>query len=430
MAELSNSPWDFALDNGIRFVMDNTQSHLKYMAAAMYIRTGSLYETPKISGISHMVEHMMFRGTPKYETYKDFAKAIESCGGIINAWTGIDEVSYHVTAPKESELEVYDLLLEMFRGPRLEGFDRERETVLEEVRADYLATGENSDPEDIVRRLAFSGPLGYKIAGTEESVSSLRLSDLRKHINTFYRARNMALVVTGGWDKISYGDTDFIPPGTLSRTRTVAAPKWRASKVEFVFDPGAPQTSVVLGFRAPGSRDKDYYAYRVLSLILNGGMSTRVEQSIRESGLAYDAGMEYETMASSGLFTLNAVTSHDKARDLTTAMLRLLAKITSVTKEELHLAKKQALWGIDASQDSAMALLDQLGTLAISGESVDLEVRREGVRAVTKASIEAAAKRLLSKHCLYGAYVGNVSEKDQRFIRRAMADFDSGRYPK
>jgi predicted Zn-dependent peptidase len=413
------------LSNGLK-VCIAPQPHLHNVSVGMFVRAGSLYECERTNGLSHLVEHMLFRGTPNYPTYRDFALAVESLGGHINAWTTHDLVAYFIEAPAESGAGVLRLLLEMFSGPRFEGLEKEREVVLEEVRSDLAEKGHDTNVEDLTRGAAFKGhPFGHKIAGTLKSVGTFSESHLKEHFKTFYGARNMSLVVTGNTYTIDRNllYTSTLLKGRLRRERKLTlVPVHTESAVNYVSHEGAAQTKVMLGLRVPGRNHQlSHTCLNVLSQVLNGGMGARLEQVVRDTGLAYEAGVGLDVLNELGIMTIYGVTSETKVRTLAISLGRLVSEMGKISSAEFLLAQKQVLWGLDSAQDCSMTYLQQLGGLVNRGLEPDFEFKRQMVQKINKEQVCELA-RYIASGSVYLTCVGPVSNADKRSIRKALAN--------
>lgn len=416
------------LRNGL-LVCEANQPHLRTMVAAMYIRTGSRYEKLRVNGISHMVEHMLFRGTPKFATAKDHALAVEQLGGSMNAWTTPDMVSYHIKAPAESGTEILDLLLEMFRGPRFEGFEKEKGTVLEEVRSSLGAAGQDLDPGEVIHRIAYgTHPLGRNVAGTVDSVTKLKHSDLVNHYKSEYVAGNMTLVLSGNLSHTKVPKSIPIQTGTRTRTDAVQKPKLIPSTVEFVRNQDSAQVDVIAALLAPGREHKHYLALRVLEMVLMGGMSSRVEQTIREPGLAYHAAARYDAVDDTALFLVSAGTAPDKVVKLVEGMIGLLSDMYWVSEEEFQLAKKQVGWSMDLVQDNPLYLAGTIGWTLNRGKKLDFGKTREKLRKLTIDDLHEASRAMLRDRYLYLAAIGPVADADKSEICRQVKDFAKHNY--
>jgi predicted Zn-dependent peptidase len=273
--------------------------------------------------------------------------------------------------------------------------------------------------------LAFPGPLGRKIVGSEVTVDALTVDDLRAHLAEFYVASNMALVIAGNVSGLTVPAESSIPSGTLARGRVVEEPGWEPSRVKFERDLESMQTRMVLGLRTGGRNHPTHEALRVLCYVLNGGMSARIEQKIRDKGLAYDAGSELDTFDNSGMLTLYVITSKDKIQASAAALFELIRGLTDISDEEFQLAKKQVEWHLDYCQDSPMTLLEQISPEVIRDEVPDIEAHRQAIHAVTKDEVINAARVLLESKRVYMACVGSMSAQDKAFIENLVAVYSA-----
>jgi predicted Zn-dependent peptidase len=185
------------LDNGLR-VLTVPAPGLHSAMIALYVRAGSRHETASRNGVSHFLEHLFFRGSEGYPDTVAMNAAVESAGGNLNGITARDHGCYY-TPIHASELSTgLSILGDMIRRPLLKEMDVEREVILEEILDEVDGEGRDIDPDNLSKRLAFrSHPLGFKIAGTPETIRALRQSDVWAHHERFYVGSNLVLCVAG-----------------------------------------------------------------------------------------------------------------------------------------------------------------------------------------------------------------------------------------
>src|SRR6185369_12633384 len=201
--ELRKPPYRVArarLSNGLRMLTIETP-HLHTASVCLYVRAGSRYETPATNGLSHFLEHMLFRGSGRYPSSFALNLAIEELGGTLYAETGRDYSLYQITLHPKQVARGLEILGDLFSSPAFRDIDLERKIVVEEILEDLDDRGRNVNVDDQSRRLAWGNhPLGYPITGPMRNVKRFSLADVRAHFRRFYGAANMVLAVAGPLD--------------------------------------------------------------------------------------------------------------------------------------------------------------------------------------------------------------------------------------
>jgi predicted Zn-dependent peptidase len=185
------------LSNGLRLLTIATP-HLHTASVCLYVRAGSRYETRETNGLSHFLEHMLFRGSGRYPSSFALNLAIEELGGTLYAETGRDYSLYQITLHPKQVARGLDILGDLFSSPAFRDIDLERKIVIEEILEDLDDRGRNVNVDDQSRRLAWGKhPLGFPITGPMRNVRHFSLADVRSHFRRFYGAANMVLAVAG-----------------------------------------------------------------------------------------------------------------------------------------------------------------------------------------------------------------------------------------
>lgn len=321
--------------------------HLHSVAAGVFSRAGSRYERPETNGLSHFLEHMLFRGTREHPSAYAYNLALESLGGSLRAATHVDFTVYDVTVPKENLGASLALLAEPFGAPLMLDIETEKRIVAEEILGDLDTSGRELDIENLSRRLLFGrDPLAYKITGSARRVQSFTRAQLRAHLRRHYGARNLVLCLAGPVtpkEALAAAQRAFgaIPPG-VRRALPAVPPAGRRGAKFLGADRRSSQADVRICFRTPGQRDKRVTALHVLGRVLDDGLSSRLYRRICEdSGLAYDAFGSAEVYEDTGVFDLGATVSPKKAGAVITEFFAMLEEIRagSVTPAELEKAK-------------------------------------------------------------------------------------------
>ena len=393
------------LANGLRVALAPCEA--ESVAVGVFIASGSRHETEKTAGISHLIEHMLFKGTPT-RTPLQITQAVEGRGGNFNACTSEEATCYFAHMPYEYLSESVDLLADMYLNATIpeEEFAREKGVVIEEIRM-YEDEPDSVAMENLQRSLFPSSRLGAPVAGSEASLRPMRPDDLRRYIKAHYLPSNTVVVVVGRFDP----DEAF---GVVSRAfaplRTSKPPKPpKPPKPSKLFSKPSPsrvsvsrdvqQTQVAIGYRTFGIRDRRKYAAVVFDAIMGRGMSSRLFQSVRERrGLSYDIASRMQFFSDAGMWVVSAGVAPEKA-DAAIAMIdREFERIRAhkVSAAELRRTKEFLAGNFRLSHEKVTSKLFFYGqTLLSFGRVVEPEEQVAGIRAVTADDVMAVAKAVI-----------------------------------
>jgi predicted Zn-dependent peptidase len=269
------------MPSGLRIITVPMPS-LESVTLTVWVKTGSRNEEKRVGGISHFLEHMVFKGSPKRPTAKDISQAVDAIGGEFNAGTSKDWTNFYIKASKQNLETAFDVLSDMVLNPLLKSTEIEREkgTIIQEIRmyedTPIMRIGE------VFEELAFKGnSLGWDTAGSEASVKAIKRNDFVSYRNMYYHAENMLVTVSGGFDekgvlklvnkyfspvkplkKASFGGLEF-----KNKQKTPGF-KLKTKKSE--------QAHLILGFMGEGREYPGRFAQGILSVIMGGGMSSRL----------------------------------------------------------------------------------------------------------------------------------------------------------
>ena len=369
---------EYILKNNLTVIFEPL-NHLKSVSFGVWIGSGARNETRKISGISHFIEHMVFKGTEN-RTAKDIACEIDRIGGEINAFTGKDCTCFY-TKTLYSDLETaVDILSDMLLNPVFNPvhMETEKKVVTEEI------SMYEDDPEELVHDLLteemWNGvPLGYPILGTVESLESISRDDLLEYMSLFYVPDNCVISVVGNFEEeqlielINKYFGAWKSLGYCSLANEI--PLFRA---HFIFrKKETEQTHLCIGFRGISLSDERIYALLVLNNIIGGGMSSRLFQNIREDlGLVYSIYSFPTSFRDCGMFTVYAATSPDKANKVIECIGTEINNLITngITENELLLSKNQLKGNYCLSLDSTSGRMSAIGkSKTITGKVTDPE---------------------------------------------------------
>ena len=389
--------------NGLRVVLAPCEA--ESVAVGLFIASGSRHETQKTAGISHFIEHMLFKGTPKRKPI-DITRAIEGRGGNFNACTGEEATCYYVHLPSEYLVEAIDILSDMYLRATIpaDEFDREKQVIIEEIRM-YADEPDSVAMENLQRALFPKSMLGAPVAGTPESLGPLRPVDLRRHIRSHYLPSNTVVVIVGDFDPakaFSEVVKHFYSRSTHRAIRCSADKALKEKPIARVStEKEIAQTQLAIGYRTFGIRDNRKYAATVMDAILGRGMSSRLFQEVREKrGLSYDISSRMQFFQDAGMFVVSAGLDPRKAKDALATIDRELDRICKkpVSAAELKRTKEFLIGNFRLAHERITSKLFFYGqTLLSFGRLVSPQKQIESIRAVSAADVMRVARTILKK---------------------------------
>ena len=409
------------LDNGLRILsapMPSTRS----VSVSVYVGAGSRYETDDEAGISHLLEHLVFKGTDKRPEPQEISELIEGVGGVLNAATDRELTVYYAKVARPHFERAADVLTDMMRHPKIaaEEIEKERKVVIEE-----LASIEDS-PAQLVDVLLDATmwpdqPLGRDVAGSEASVNAITRESTMSYMGRQYVPNNIVIAVAGA---IDHDEVVQFVDGALGTWKGGEPSAWfpatngqKAARVAVQYK-RTEQAHIEIAVHALSNKDPDRFALDMISVILGEGMSSRLFMELRERrALCYDVHSYASHYLDTGAFAVYAGVDPGKAVEATQALAEELSKLRAdgVTEEELHKAKELT---------KGRLLLRMEDTRNVSGWLGGQEMLNGFVRspdeivalfdAVTLDDVKRVAKRLLDESKLTMAIVGPF-KSDRRF---------------
>lgn len=403
------------LGNGLR-VTTVALPHLHTVTVAAFVKVGSRFEVPTDSGLSHFVEHMLFRGTERYPTSLALNTAIEALGSTLHAETGRDYTLFSMGFTPDQVPAGLAVLAELLARPRFGDIELERALILEEMSEDYDEDDVEINVDDIARGLAFGDhPLGQRIIGPRANVQRFADADVRRHFARYYGAANTILCVAGPVEHGAIVDAarclEVLPTGAVAELPVApappAAPRWRHVK-----DSGA-QTSLAILFRGVPEIDPAYPAFVALLRALDDGMSTRLHYQLADQrGLAYSIGAAIEPLADTALFEITSATANAKLPTLVAEILGLVGGLRDepIGADELAKIRTRYRYETVASLDDSAAMAGWFGGTALYYPPPALADRLAAIDAVTADDLIATARQVFTPAGLALAAVGALSK--------------------
>jgi Predicted Zn-dependent peptidases len=393
------------LPSGLRVVSD-PMATVESASIGVWVDAGTRHEPPEINGISHLLEHMAFKGTER-RSARAIAEEMDAVGGHLNAYTARDHTAYYAKVLKDDASLALDIVADILQHSTMDGEElaREQDVVVQEI-------GQANDtPDDIVfdhfQAVAYPGqPLGRPVLGTEELVRGMGRDTILGYMREHYSAPRMVLAAAGRIDHDRLAAEAEQAFAGLSAKPDVAPEAASYAGGDFREERDIEQVNLVLGFDGVSYRDPDYYAASVLSTLLGGGMSSRLFQEVREKrGLVYSIYSFTSSYADGGLFGIYAGTGEDEVKELIPVMCDEVVKITAgITAEELQRARAQLKASILMSLESTSSRCEQLARqILIYGRPVTTEEVVARVEAIDEAEIIRVAKRLFATPATFAA---------------------------
>ncbi len=401
--------------------------HLHAASIVLYAKVGSRYETKRDNGLSHFLEHMLFRGTAALPDAYRLSHAIEGIGGTLYAETGRDYSLYQVSLHPESLADGARLFGDIFTRPAFADIDVERRVILEEMSEDLDERGRFIQIDDLAREAAFAGhPLSQHIIGPQENVERFTTTDVRRHFDRAYGAGNTVLCVAGSVRRSKILPVIERAFAAMPRGKRLSStPPRPARGPQLVLTKHASsQTQVQILFRTFGEKDPRYAALLLLSRVVDDGMSTRLHRRlIDELGLAYYVSGSGEHFHDSGLFEIDGAAAHEKAPAFVDEVLRVLARLRTEppTVDELEKAKRRYRWDLDSSFDDPDAMAGWWGGTELFSGPIGYEEKLARISAVTPEDVRAVAAFLFRPERLTVACVGLLDQRARRRISRTIA---------
>jgi len=404
---------------GVRVVTEEVPS-VRSVALGLWVRTGSRNETPPQAGISHFLEHLLFKGTARFSAI-EIAEKLDGLGASVNAATGKETTHLHARFLDEHTEEVFDLLAEMLLAPTYPEIDSERDVVLEEI---AMYEDEPQDRvHDILAEAVFGEhPLGRRVLGEAEVISSVPVPDIEAYRSARYTGANIVVGAAGNVDHAQIAELSqrlVSPPSGGTNGQTAVKPEDGARRCFYEKD--TEQYHICFG--APGiTRDDERrYALAVLDSIYGGSSSSRLFIEVREKrGLAYSVGSYSEQYTDSGLIASYVGTREDNVEEACSIIGAELARLRSepVSSQELARAKENVKGRLVLTSESTAARMTRISRATLFGLPIDsLDQMLAKVDAVTVDDLTTLAQELYRPERLSAACVG----RDESRFRDSLA---------
>lgn len=402
------------LENGLRIIFEEGKNS-KTCGAEIWTASGSSYETPETAGISHFIEHMLFKGSEKRSAL-DIAVDMDEIGGHLNAYTAREATCFYVRTLSEHMPKALDILCDMVRNPRLDADDIELEkSVIKEEIAMY-----EDEPEDICTDMFYEkvwkgSMLGSNILGTVETVDAMTKEKLTAHMNKFFVPERTVVSISGNFDKkaaveiIESYFSDAVNTGfPLNPTSAEFHSEIITLKKDF------SQNQLIIGFPGVAVTDPRHEAALLISSMLGDTPSSRLFQQIREKlGLVYSVGTTCVSYLESGLFKVFMGLNEKSEEKAIRETVKIISEFAdTVTEKELARAKEQAVTEFVMSLENMSSHASRNGrNLLLYNREIPVENIIKNIRAVTLDEIRKTASEIFDLSHISLCVVGKTKSK-------------------
>jgi predicted Zn-dependent peptidase len=417
------------LDNGLR-LLTAPMPGMRSASLAFFFSVGSRYESSQLAGVSHFIEHMLFKGTRRYPTARALSEAIEGIGGSFNGCTGKESTSYTARVPGEHLDLVMDVLAEMVRRPLFaaEEIEKERHVIIEELRST------RDEPQEWVGLLVDQTmwpdlELGRDDAGSEETVARLQREQMLAYLAEYYRPNRLVISVAGNIDEQQtielvnrlFGDWQ---PHT-GRPYAPCPPPPDVYPLTVV-DKATEQVNLCLATPGVSYVSPEYYSFMVINSLLGEGMSSRLFQTLREDqGLAYDIGSYFNSYAETGNFVVSAGIDASHTEAAVYAIVQELTRLcdTPVSSQELTRMKAYIRGSIVLGMEGTHQVASWLGSQeSLRRDILEVETLIDLIEAVSAQDILRVAQTCFAPRGRRLAIIGPCQPEQAERLGRLLCN--------
>lgn len=402
------------LENGIR-VITETVHHVQFMSMGFWVGVGSRYETEQQWGITHFIEHMLFKGTDK-RTAEQISGAVDAVGGQLNAFTSKENTCYYIKTLTEDFPLAVDVLSDMFLNSRFDNEEiaKEREVIIEEIKM-YEDT-----PDDLVHDLMSDNlwpnhPLGRSILGTEESIAAFDHDMLKSYVKQYYTGSNIVVSVVGNISHAQVVEAikevlGGIPKGAPNQYQIAG----KAQGGVNCYYKEIAQSQICVAMPGVAKEDDRLFPLSILNTYLGGGMSARLVKKIREEeGLAYSVYSYNGSYTDTGAFVISVGTRPENCQRVIDIILEELDDVrqNGITQEELDKSFSQLKGSLFMGLETVNSRMNKLGRSMLTYDRVITpEENVDELSKVTVEDVKALAEDMFRRENLQITVLGPVED--------------------
>lgn len=394
------------LKNGVR-VLKIPMPGVESTTSMILVRTGSRNETDKQLGISHILEHMLFKGTKSYPSPMALAEVVDEMGAINNAFTGKEYTGYYITHAARHAGKAMKILSSMLAEPLIpaEDLKREREVIVEEINM-YEDHPMERSAEEFENLLYEGSKMGRLIIGSKETVREVEKEHLEKYMQRWYNGGNLLVILAGKVEEVDLSQLEGLKKGEMEQYVEKAG-YGQARRMHIKKE--TEQAHFVMGVPALSMTDPKRYPLQLAQVVLGGNMSSRLFNEIREKrGLAYYVKAQLETNSDVGQFIVRAGVKLEKLAEAQKVVKEEMLKLgETLTEKELKRAKEYLLGKLPLTLDTTMEVAQWMGLKTL----VNDEVRQpseaiEAVRGVEMEEVREVMRELVKEDEIRTCVVG------------------------
>jgi len=415
------------LGNGIRIVTAGLP-RVQSVAIGVWVGVGGRYESIRLSGISHFIEHLLFKGTEK-RSARDISRAIEGRGGSCNAFTQEESTCYYARVAYDQAWKALDILSDMYLHPRFDqtDIDRERSVIVEEIMM-YRDQPEHVVQEMLIENLWCDHELGRPLIGSQETLKNINRDQIIAFKRKKYVPEATVLTFAG---KVNHDECAKMVMKRMGRVRPTPSPSYRLvnsavpQRALALKCKDIEQTHMALGFRIFGRHDKRRYAIKVLNVILGENMSSRLFQTIREKhGLAYSIGSGVQLFAETGALVINAGLDRNRRAKAIELILREIKKLKNeqISVSELNMAKQYVIGHLRLALESPLGQMMWIGEHILNyGSVISPEEVVSAITAVRAEDVQKTAEAVFKDRLATLSMLSpGVSEQEHKNLNQLL----------
>lgn len=402
------------LDNGIR-VITETVNHVQFMSMGIWVGVGSRYEKEEEWGITHFIEHMLFKGTEK-RSAEEISQAIDEVGGQLNAFTSKENTCYYVKTLTEHFPLAVDVLFDMFLNSKFDNEEiaKEREVIIEEIKM-YEDTPDENVQDLLSANLWPNHPLGRAILGTEESIATFDHDTLKQYMQKHYTGKNIVVSAVGNIRHAQVVEAvqellGHLPAGEENEKQLAG----QISSGLHCYYKDIAQTQICVAMPGVAKEDDRLFPLSILNTYLGGGMSARLVKKIREDeGLAYSVYTFTGSYSDTGAFIVSAGTRPENCQRVIDIILEELEDVrqNGITQEELTKTFSQLKGSLYMGLETVSSRMNKLGrSLLHYNRVITPEDNVADLERVTVEDVKQLAQTLFRKEDMEITILGAVDD--------------------
>lgn len=424
------TPRPIRLPNGLTLVVVEAPHHHQELVS-LTVRVGSRFETPAESGLSHLLEHTLFRGNAAHPDVYAIFRGFEETGEAINAETGVETTDYFQAAHPRHLSRALEHLAAFVRTPTFRELEKERRVILDEILYDYNEAGDLIRLDAVAAELLWPGhPLAQTVTGTRSTVETFTAEAVRRHYERHYRPANAVLALAGpvaGEHAEAMARAHFADwpadGGAAAPVPALRGPgPFGGPRLRTVHDHDS-QVRVQLSFPTTGYRHPDEVGLGLLASVLDDGPTTRLQRALREeAALVYSVGCAYTGYVDVGQVDVVTAAPPGRLEAVLDRLLELLREVRrgGVTVGEVEAARRRYRFGLEFGQDSLEAALDRFGWPVLFDAVRSEAAERERIDALDAGELSRLAAGVFAPERLHGVLIGPVGDAEKAAAWRCL----------